>query len=356
MRYKIRWFGKVTLITALGVVLGRSGSGGETLTNSSPTNLISIPLGLEPEFRVPKENPLTPEKVSLGRKLFFDPILSKNQAISCATCHEAGHGFASSTALPIGVDGHPGRRNAPSLFNRVYAQIFFWDGRSPSLEAQALLPIQSPTEMGTSLDEMITRIRRREEYRQAFGAAFSDGISAKNLAAALASFERTLLSGNSPVDRFRNGDVPAISISVRQGMWLFESRGLCWKCHAGRNFTDENFHNTGVSWGKSPLDLGRFEFTKEDGDRGRFKTPTLRNVAKTGPYMHDGSVGTLKEVVQFYNRGGSPNPNLDPILRPLDLSEDDVQNLVSFLDALTGENLAELNSTNATPTGLEKSK
>ncbi|MBI4661912.1 MAG: cytochrome-c peroxidase [Verrucomicrobia bacterium] len=278
-----------------------------------------------------------PEKIALGRKLFFDPILSRNGSVSCSSCHLPEHGFGGDGPLPTGIDGGKGRRNAPSLLNRAYAQSLFWDGRVPTLEVQALEPIRNPTEMGASVEEVVKRLRTNRDYSQAFAAVFEDGVSPQNIAKAMASFERTLLTGHSAVDRFRNGDVSALTDSARHGLWLFESRGLCWKCHSGRNFTDEKFHNTGVSWGKAPLDLGRFEVSGKEEDRGRFKTPTLRQAARTAPYMHDGSLATLREVVEFYNHGGTSNPNLDPIMRPLNLSENDIRSLVSFLESLTGK-------------------
>jgi len=311
-------------------------SSAELISAPAATNRLSAPLGLEASLPIPEDNPLTPERIALGKKLFYDPILSQSGTISCSSCHLPERGFASDAALSAGIEGKKGRRNAPSLFNRLYAASLFWDGRVSSLEAQALEPIQNPVEMGSSLEAVLERLRANADYRQAFKLAFSDGISTQNLARAIASFERTLLSGNSPVDRFRNSQFSALSDSARQGLWIFESKGLCSKCHSGRNFTDEKFRNTGVSWGKAPNDSGRFEVTGHEADRGRFKTPTLRDVSKTAPYMHDGSLVSLREVVEFYNRGGVPNPNLDPSMKPLNLSDSEIQNLVDFLEALSG--------------------
>ncbi len=325
-------------IVSLAILAGLAALGDEsTLPDPAADGHTAVPLGLDSPIPIPNDNSLAPAKVALGRKLFFDPILSRNGSISCSSCHIPDHGFGGNVPLPTGIDGRKGRRNGPSLLNRAYAQSLFWDGRAATLEAQALQPIQNPMEMGSHIDEVLNRLRANPAYGRSFAAAFNDGISAPNVAKALASFERTLLAGNSAVDRFRNGDVSALSDSARQGLWLFESRGLCWKCHSGRNFTDEKFHNTGVSWGKTPPDLGRFEASGKDEDRGRFKTPTLRNLASTRPYVHDGSLATLREVVEFYSRGGTPNLNLDPLMKPLDLSENDIQSLVYFLEALTGE-------------------
>ena len=298
--------------------------------------LESIPLGLAKCRPVPAENPLTEATVSLGRRLFFDPILSADGAVSCATCHQPAHGFASPHRLAAGIGGKQGPRNVPSLLNRAYGTAFFWDGRETTLEAQALRPIENPLELGSSVAEAVKRLQAHPHYPARFRAAFPDGITAINLGRALASFERVILAGDSRVDRFRAGDLKAITAAERHGLWLYESRGGCWRCHMGPNLTDEAFHNTGVSWGKEPIDLGRFAFTRQDGDRGRFKTPTLRGLTATAPYMHDGSLGTLEEVVEFYNRGGGKNPNLDPVIVPLGLSSQDVKDLVAFLRALSG--------------------
>jgi cytochrome c peroxidase len=304
----------------------------DTLPEKVP--LENIPLGL-PARPQAKDNPLVPERVALGRKLFFDPILSADGTVACASCHRPDHGFASVEARPRGIRGQQTTRRAPSLFNRAYGKSFFWDGRSASLEEQALEPIAHPAELGSSAADAVTRLRADKEYTALFTAAFPDGVTAANLGTALASFERVLLRGDSRVDRFRqNGKHSGLTPSERHGLWLYESKGQCWRCHGGANFTDEDFHNTGVSWGKEPLDLGRGGVTKKEADRGKFKTPTLRGVALTAPYMHDGSLKTLEDVVNFYNRGGGANPNLDPRLRPLGLSHDEARDLVAFLKAL----------------------
>lgn len=297
-------------------------------------SLDHVPLGLEPR-PAPKEGPLTPPRVRLGRRLFFDPILSADKTVACASCHQPDHGFAGSEARPRGIRGQRAARRAPSLFNRAYGTSFFWDGRESTLEGQALRPIEDPVEMGSTLAAVLERLRAEATYKEQFAAAFPDGVTAANLGRALASFERVLLRGDSPVDRFRRqGDTQALSAQQRHGLWLYESKGRCWRCHSGANFTDEAYHNTGVSWGKVPLDLGRFAVTKKETDRGRFKTPTLRGVALTGPYMHDGSLSSLEDVVEFYNRGGGAHLNLDPMLAPLNLSEDEKRDLAAFLKAL----------------------
>jgi cytochrome c peroxidase len=298
-------------------------------------SLETIPLGLDPNRPIPKDNPLTEAKVRLGRKLFFDPVLSADGTVSCASCHQPDHGFASPQAQAVGIGGKRTPRNAPSLFNRAYGTSFFWDGREATLEAQALRPIENPLEMGASVPAAVKRLQEHAEYPEHFQRAFGDGVTAANLARALAGFERVLLLGNSRVDRFRAGNTQALTDSERHGLWLYESRGRCWRCHSGPNFTDEQLHNTGVSWGRLPLDLGRFEATRNEADRGRFKTPTLRGLTRTAPYMHDGSLKTLEEVVEFYSKGGGKNPNLDPVLEPLQLSKNDVRDLVAFLNALS---------------------
>ena len=198
-----------------------------------------------------------------------------------------------------------------------------------------MLPIENPAEMGSSVAEAVKRLRGNAVYRSKFAAAFDDGVTGANLARALAGFERVLLHGDSRVDRFRvRGEHDALSAAERHGLWLYESKGQCWRCHAGPNFTDEGFHNSGVSWGREPTDLGRYDLTKQDSDRGKFKTPTLRSVALRPPYMHDGSLQSLADVLEFYSRGGKANPNLDPVLHPLNLTADELRDLEAFLKAL----------------------
>jgi cytochrome c peroxidase len=271
----------------------------------------------------------------LGRRLFFDPLLSADSTVACASCHDPKHGFASPQPRAIGIRGQKGRRNAPSLLNRAYGSVLFWDGRESALETQALKPIADPLEMGSTVAEAVKRLQTDKTYPGLFAAAFTDGLTEANLGKALASFQRTILSGNSRIDRFRAAEKIVLTTEEKQGLWLFESKGRCWRCHAGANMTDEQFHNTGVSWGQSPLDLGRYEVTKKEEDRGKFKTPTLRGVAESAPYMHDGSLATLEDVVEFYNRGGVKNPNLDAIVKPLELTKEDVQHVVAFLKALS---------------------
>lgn len=299
-------------------------------------DLSHIPLGLSSKRNIPLDNPLTPEKVALGRQLFFDPILSANRQVSCASCHLPEFHFASPDPLAIGIGGQLGQRHAPTLINRTYGTSFFWDGRAKTLEDQALQPIENSLELGFKVDGVLKRLRQDRQYDKLFQAAFPDGTTRTNLARALASFQRVLLSGDSPVDRFLAGDFNALTDSQRQGMWLFDSRAGCWKCHSGPNFTDEQFHNTGISWRKSLPDRGLFNTTKREADQGKFKTPSLRNISQTRPYMHDGSISSLWPVIEFYNQGGIDNPHLDTAIKPLQLTTDEIVHLIEFLKALNG--------------------
>ena len=296
-----------------------------------------VPEGLKGPPAVPRDNPVTAARVELGRRLFFDPVLSADGSMACASCHDPGHGFADPRRVSIGVRGQRGTRNAPSLFNVAYGTRFFWDGRAASLEDQVRFPIENPRELGSKLADVVTRLRRDPRYVKEFAAAFDEGLTTVNLARAIAGFERTLLLGDSAIDRFRGGDSGALTNAQRQGLWLFESRARCWRCHSGGNFTDGRFHNTGVAVLRQPADPGRFAVTRRPADRGAFKTPTLRGVSRTAPYMHDGSLKTLEDVVRFYSKGGGPNPDLDLLIRPLNLSEQEVGQLVEFLRALEGE-------------------
>ncbi len=305
-----------------------------------PTELPGTPpQGFERWPDPPADNLLTLEKAQLGRRLFFDPVLSRDGSISCASCHLPEHGLASPDPVAIGIGGQRGKRNSPSLYNVAWGRSFFWDGRAATLEEQALAPIVSPLELGSDLPTVIGKLQRHEEYPRLFSAAFpaeGEAVTEQNLARALASFQRTLVRAGSEVDRFHAAEYEALSPAARQGLWIFESRGFCWQCHSGPNFSDEAFHNTGVGFGREGRDLGRFEVTADPLHRHQFKTPSLRGVAETAPYMHDGSVATLEEVVEFYSRGGAPgDPGLDPQLRPLHLTEVEKANLVEYLKALS---------------------
>ena len=273
-----------------------------------------IPLGLDLYMPVPEENPLTDEKIELGRRLFFDRRLSRDGSISCVSCHDPDRAFSDGRAVAIGVFARQGRRNAPAIINRGYGRAFFWDGRVASLEEQVLKPIQDPNEMDLALDEASARVN----------------LEAATIARALASYVRSILSGDSPYDRFVNGERTALSPEQHLGLQVFRGKGNCTACHVGPNFSDEKLHNTGVAWREGrPGDTG--------GGQGNFKTPTLREVARTAPYMHDGSLVTLEDVVEYYDRGGNRNPGLDPELKPLHLTAEDKQALIAFLRSLSGK-------------------
>ena len=298
-----------------------------------------IPLGLGLYLPVPKENPLTPETVALGKRLFFDPILSRDRSQACVFCHDPGRAYTDGRAVAIGVFGRAGTRSAPTLVNRGYGASFFWDGRMPTLEQQVLQPIQNPNELDLTLDDALARLKDHRDYPGLFRAAFGTEVSEDGLSRALAGYLRTILSGDAPVDRYVNGDRAALSAEAVQGLKIFRGKGHCTDCHAGPTFTDERFHNTGVGWRDRRLsDAGRFEVSRKVEELGAFKTPTLREVGRTAPYMHDGSLATLADVVEFFDRGGNPNPYRDRTLRPLHLSDDEKKALAAFLlEALGGD-------------------
>jgi cytochrome c peroxidase len=285
--------------------------------------VVVIPLGLDLYMPVPDDNPLRADQIALGRRLFADRRLSRDLSRACASCHNPARAFADHRPIAVGAFGRTGRRNVPALINRGYGRAFFWDGRSTSLEAQVLAPITDPNEMDLTLDEASARV----------------GLSPEAISRALASFVRSILSGNSRFDRFVNGDRGALSAAEQHGLQVFRGKGNCTACHAGPNFTDERTHNTGVAWHPGAAtfaDLGRFEITRRESDRGAFKTPTLREVARTAPYMHDGSLATLDDVVSFYERGGRANPHLDDEIRPLRLTPAEKRDLAGFLRTLSG--------------------
>ncbi|MGE5446640.1 MAG: cytochrome-c peroxidase [Ignavibacteriales bacterium] len=299
---------------------------------------LDLPLGLD-EFaiEIPKDNPLTKEKIALGGKLYFDPRLSANGTVSCASCHNPKLAFTDGQKASLGIRGQIGRRSAPTIINRVFGKTQFWDGRASSLEEQAKGPMINPIEMGNrDYDEVVKRLRNIKGYREGFKKAFgTEEFTIEHIAEAIASFERTVVSGNSPFDKFESGgDEKAVSESAKRGLDIFRDKGRCSECHAGFNFTDEKFHNTGAEMDKPNPDLGRYEITKKEEDRGAFKTPTLREIARTGPYMHDGSLKTLEEVVEFYDKGGIKNPNLDKEMKPLNLTDEEKRDLVEFLKTL----------------------
>lgn len=294
-----------------------------------------IPVGLPSELATTLEADRAYTR--LGREMFHDPILSRDRSVSCSSCHDPNRGLSDRKPLSLGIDGQLTERNTPTLLNRALGQHFSWDGRADSLETQVLLPIENPREMGIAVDEVVARLQSIPAYVEKFQEVGLGRPTRETLAKVLAAFVRAQLVGDSPVDHFRAGDGTALSNEARQGLWLFESRGRCWRCHSGPNFSDESFHATGVGAKDGQPEEGRFRVTRDESDRGRFKTPTLRGLAQTAPYMHDGSLATLRDVVEFYSRGGNADalPHPDPELAKLDLSENDKRHLIAFLEALS---------------------
>ncbi len=282
---------------------------------------LQVPLGLDSYLPVPEKSPLTREKVEMGRRLFFEKRLSSDGAVSCATCHDPEHGFTDARPLAIGVAGRKGNRRVPSIVNRVYGKSFFWDGRAASLEEQVLQPILNPREMNLTMEEALERV----------------GASREILAQSLAAYVRTILAGNSPYDRYIAGDRSAMSANEIEGLRIFRGKGNCASCHVGPNLTDERFHDTGLAWREDKFaDEGRFAVTEQERDRGAFKTPTLREAGRRAPYMHDGTLATLEDVIDYYDRGGTRHALLDPEIQPLGLSQAEKRDLAAFLRSLTG--------------------
>ncbi len=281
------------------------------------------------------ENPLTQAKVNLGRKLFFDPSLSIDSTVSCASCHKPELAFTDGRSKSMGVDGRVGLRNAPTLANVLFGQSFFWHGSSPTLERQVIFPLEDEAEMANSFPEIISRLEADPEYVEMFEQAFGESPMPDNLTDAIASFERILLSYQSPYDKFLGGDSLALTTSQLRGLTLFNGeKAECFHCHnPAFLFTDESFKNNGLYEVYS--DPGRWEVSGREEDRGKFKVPTLRNIALTAPYMHDGSLSTLEEVIDHYASGGKNHPNKAPEIRRFILSETEKEDLINFLESLT---------------------
>jgi cytochrome c peroxidase len=274
----------------------------------------------------------SPTLATLGRKLFKDKRLSADGKIACESCHDPARAFTDGRRRAIGMNGEVGIRNTPTLINRSIGTTQFWDGRSSTLEEQALMPLTSPVEMGRTLNDVIAFLGRTPEYVNAFREACGGPPTPERLGQALAAYERTLFSMDSPFDSFLRGDETALPPAARRGLSLFGRKAHCSDCHAGPNLSDEHFHNLGVEKNQP----GRAAVTKDARDTGAYRTPTLREVALTAPYMHDGSLSTLREVIEFYDRGGDPNPNLDPKVKPLNLTDGEKSDLEAFLLALSG--------------------
>ena len=297
----------------------------------------SPPLGLPP-IVWPAGNPYSAARVELGRTLFFDPRLSANGKVSCATCHPPEHAFAGGEPPPVGVTGKPLRRRAPTLINRAYGRSQFLDGRAASLEAQILGPVTDPNEMGTTPEAVAEAISKIAGYMPLFERAFGDPkVDFQRITYAIATFERTILSGNSAYDRYLNGDKHALSPSAKRGLQIFERSGECSECHTGFNFTNEKFASLGIGPDQHPPDLGVAEISKKRRDEGKFKVPTLREVVRTGPYMHDGREKTLGDVLEFYRKGGRPSRYLDSRIAPFFLDAPAKADLLAFLESLSGE-------------------
>ena len=347
---------------------------------AEPKSLKQVGVPLETtRAAVPADNPQTPEKIALGQKLFFDGRLSVDGTIACSTCHDPARAFTDGRPVSIGVKGRVGQRNAPTVLNALYNKTQFWDGRVKTLEEQAALPVANPSEMGQpSLDVAVARIAALPEYQQAFRSVFGRAPSGPDLLRAIASYERTQFSFDSPFDHFIAGDKNAISESAKRGWGLFNTRARCNKCHAlteekrdATYFTDNDFHNIGIgiirhdvvalacqaeqliNWGNATAvdhaaiqtnlsALGRFLITKKDADIASFKTPDLRNVLITAPYFHDGSQATLWDVMDHYNKGdGIHNPYLDGDMQPLALNEGQIDDVVALLATLTSSQYME---------------
>lgn len=339
-----------------------------------------LPLGLkagEAEIKGLENNPLTRAKIELGRQLYFDPRLSNDFSISCASCHDPELGYAHETQFGVGVGSKTGNRNSPTAYNRILSDVQFWDGRAATLEEQAKGPIANPIEMSNTHDACVDCLKGVPGYVRQFGKIFDDGLNIENTAKAIASFERVLVTGPTPWDvhlerknfeeayaadieddealaalkaddpelyddymalKAASEKMPIGDSARRGGELFFSDKAGCTACHLGANFTDEKYHNLGVGMEAAEPDLGRFVVTKVEADRGAFKTPTVRSVAMTPPYMHDGSQKTLEEVVEWYAKGGHPNEWLDKNIKKLELTDRDKADLVAFMkDGLAGD-------------------
>ena len=338
-KFRISLPGVVTggLLLMVGVTFSASVADAQRAQGPKP------PLGLPP-VPWPKDNPYSAEKAELGRLLYYDKRLSSDESVSCASCHAPEKAFTDASPFSTGIRGQKGGRSAPTVINRAYSTLQFWDGRAPSLEEQAKGPIANPIEMTRYEDAAAAHKACVDclkgipgyvtRFKQAFG---TDDFDIDHVAKAIATYERTVFSGNAPFDRYQAGDKKAMTEQQVRGMNVFFNKAACDSCHLGFNFTDGSFENVGIGMDKPSPDLGRYMITRREDEKGAFKTPTLREVEHTAPYMHDGSLRTLEEVVEHYNKGGIKNPWLDERLKPLNLTEQDKKDLVSFLKALSGE-------------------
>jgi cytochrome c peroxidase len=355
----------------------------ERSSQSEDSFSVRLPAGIPKEvwiYYVPKDNPVTAAKVELGRQLFFDTRLSADSTISCATCHDPALAFTDGNKVATGINSRQGTRNSPTLFNAMFNSGQFWDGRAETLEAQAIQPLINQDEMGNeSFEAVVHRLDAIPEYAKQFKEVFGSRVSIELVGKAIASFERTLVSGDSPFDRFVAGDRTALTDAAQRGLFLFRTKGRCAICHtfnaAFPFFTDQNYRNTGVaansrefgtlarealkvlqdsgrradlSWFAKQggaAELGRFLITGNSLDIGSFRTPSLRDVELTAPYFHDGSATTLADVLRFYARGGNENPMRDWELQPLDLDDRERREIIEFLKSLTSDHARQSNRT-----------
>jgi len=337
-----------------------------------------VPFGISRElvqFVTPKDNPTTAERIELGRKLFHDKRLSADNTVSCATCHDPEAGFTARIATAKGIKDQIGKRNSPTVLNAMFMTTQFWDGRAPTLEDQATLPILNPIEMGMKDgNQVVAKLAAIPEYKAEFRKVFGREVNYPDVGRAIAAFERTIVSGNAPIDHFLAGKEDALSAAQRRGWSLFNGKARCNSCHGFNQtqsfFTDNLFHNVGIAAAKQDFvklasraekavnsgnleevdrmaletdfsELGRFLVTKNRADIGAFKTPQLRDIVITGPYMHDGSLKTLWDVMDHYNKGGVPNPFLDGGIQRLGLTEEEINDLVELMNAFTSSRFAQ---------------
>lgn len=306
----------------------------EAILNSIKNHTNLVPLG---DIPVPEDNPMKPEVLKLGQTLFFDPRLSGNNEVSCQTCHDPGMGYGDNQPTFAKYTGGNGARNSPTVINAGYYTSNFWDGRAASLEEQALGPIENPNEMNQPLDELIKELSAIKGYQDLFQAAFNEEITEENIAKALAAFQRQIVVKDTPYDKFLNGDTNALTKQEISGLSLFTGKAFCVTCHNGPNLSDNNFYNIGINTD----DKGRQAVTEQERDLGRIRTPGLYGITHTAPYMRDGSLATLEEVIDYYDRGGDNHPNksffMQQFMSPIDLTDQDKADLLAFLKTLGGE-------------------
>ncbi|RIK62965.1 MAG: cytochrome-c peroxidase [Planctomycetota bacterium] len=346
------------LFAAIAAAIVCSAFGVVASADPGPAGAKLEPLGPVP---VPADNPMTPEKIELGRMLYFDPRLSGDSSLSCAKCHDPSKGFSNGVQLSDAYPGTKHWRHVPTVLNAAYAKFQFWDGRADSLEAQAVGPIAAPIEMNQNYTHLVEKLSGIPHYRDQFKKVFNSDVTMDNLAKAIAAFERTIVSKPGKVDKYLSGDKSALTDSEKRGMELFTGKANCIACHHGALLTDNEFHTTGVpeieplqkeadriatrhffaTDQKYPnprsvdADYGREFITKSQSDRGKFKTPSLRELKYTAPYMHNGAFETLEDVIEFYMKGGGDHKNKDALLKPFDLTDQEFDDLLAFLEALS---------------------